>query len=71
MVNSGTEDLLLHTIQYRRACAVNEEKKALHLVVYFSRIMYKYYPHIGFIQIKHNEEGEKPTMKYSTIYHIS
>ena len=33
--NSGTADLLLHVVQCWRSCAVDEEKWALPLVLYF------------------------------------
>ena len=56
--NSGTEDCLLHTVQCWSACAVNEKNQALPMVMYCSHIMYTYYSHIGFLPIKHNEEGK-------------
>ena len=40
--NSGTTDLLLRIVQYLRACAVDEEKRALPMVLYCSGMMYKY-----------------------------
>ena len=52
MGSSGTVDSLLHIVQCWRACAVNEENQALHLVLYFSHTMYKYYSRIGFPPIK-------------------
>ena len=71
MGNSGTSDLLLHMVKCWRVCAVNEENQALNLVLYCSHMMYTNYSPLGFSPIKHNEETKKPTMKYSTIYHIS
>ena len=41
LINSGRADLLLHIVQHWRVCAVNEENKALTLVMYCSHIMYK------------------------------
>ena len=58
MGNSGTSDLLLHTVQCWRACAVNEENKALPMVLECSHMMYKYYSCLGFHPIEHNEEGK-------------
>ena len=58
MVNSVTADLLLQIVQCWNACAVDEEKLALHIVLYCSGIMYKYYSRNLFFPIKHNEEGK-------------
>ena len=41
--NSGTADLLLHILQCWSACAVDEEKLDLRMVLYSSGIMYKSY----------------------------
>ena len=46
--NSGTSYLLLHIVQYWRACVVNEENQALPMVICCSQVMYKYYSHLGF-----------------------
>ena len=37
---------------------VDEEKWALPVVSCCSAMMYKYYSHLGFIQIKYNKEGK-------------
>ena len=55
--NSGTEDLSLHIIQCWFSCVVGKEKRSLPMVLYCSVIIYKYYSRLGFIPIKHNEEG--------------
>ena len=39
-------------IQCLRACAVNEENPSLHMVLYYSHMMYKYYFRLGFFTIK-------------------
>ena len=52
MVNSGTENLLLHMLQCWRSCLVDEEKRSLPMVLYCLGIMYKYYYHLGFLPIK-------------------
>ena len=59
MINSVTVDLLLHVVQCRRACAVNESNQNLHLVMYCLHLMYKYYYRLVFFPINHNEEGKK------------
>ena len=41
--NSGTADLLLNILQCWSACAVDEEKLDLRMVLYSSGIMYKSY----------------------------
>ena len=41
--NSSTADLLLHILHCSSACAVDEEKLDLHMVLYSSGIMYKSY----------------------------
>ena len=46
--NSGTAYLLLHIVQCWHVCAVGEENQDLHMVLYCSSMMYKYYSHIGF-----------------------
>ena len=58
LVNSGTEYLLLHLVQCWHACAVNEENQDIPMILYYSHMMYKYYSHLGFFPIKHNEEGK-------------
>ena len=54
--NSGTADLLLHTVKCWHACAVNEENQALYMVLNCSHMIYKCYSRIGFTPIKHNKE---------------
>ena len=53
---SDTADLLLHIVQCWRIWVVNEENQALHMVLYCSHMMYKYYYHLECYPIKHNEE---------------
>ena len=53
--NSGTSYILLHIVQCWRAYAVDKEKQSLPMIIYCSQTMYKYYSHIGFYPIKHNE----------------
>ena len=48
--NSGTEDLLLHIEIVCCACAVDEERMALTMVLYCSGMMYKYYFRLGYSQ---------------------
>ena len=50
LVNSGTEDLLLHIVQRWRVCAVNEENWALTMVLHCLHMMYKYNSCPGFSQ---------------------
>ena len=59
MENSGTEYLSLHIVKCWRACEINEENKALPLVLYCSYMIYKYYSCLGFTPIKYNEKGKK------------
>ena len=40
--------------------AFNEENEALPMVLYCSDMIYKYYSHLRFVSIKHNEEGKNP-----------
>ena len=56
--NSGTTYLLLHIVQFFHECAVDEENLYLHMVIYCSHMMYKFYSRFGFSPIKHNEEGK-------------
>ena len=56
LVNSVTADSLLHKIQCWRACAVDEEKRNLPLVMYCLCMMYKFYYRLVFLLIKHNKE---------------
>ena len=58
LLNPGTSDLLVHIVNYWRACAVNEENWYLPIVLYCSHMMYQYYSRLGFFPIKHNEEGK-------------
>ena len=58
--NSGTSDLLLKILQCCRACAFDEDKQVLPMVLYCSGMMYKYYSGIGFLQINHKEERQNP-----------
>ena len=55
--NTGTVYFLLQIVQCRSACAVDDDNWSLPVVLYCSEIMYKYYSHIGFLLIKHDEEG--------------
>ena len=48
--NSGTSDLVLHTVQCWRVCSVDEENRALPMVLYCSGMIYKYDFHLGFNQ---------------------
>ena len=48
--NSGTKNLLLYKVQCLCACVVDEEKRALPMVLYCSGMMYKYYSRIIFSQ---------------------
>ena len=57
LINAGTPDLLLLMIQCWRVYKVGKENQSLHMVLYCSGIMFKYYSHLGFLLIKHNEEG--------------
>ena len=54
--NAGTADLLLRILQCWCTCTVNVENSDLPMVLYFSQMMNKYYSHLGFSPIKHNEE---------------
>ena len=56
--NSDTDDLLLHIVQCWSACAVDEDNCYLTMVLYWSGIILKYYLRLGFLPIKHNEEGK-------------
>ena len=56
LINSGKEDLLLHTVKCWNAYAVDEKNWSIHTVLYCSGIMYKYYSCLGFLPIKNNEE---------------
>ena len=56
--NAGTADLLLGILQCWCTCTVNVENSDLPMVLYFSQMMNKYYSHLGFSPIKHNEEGK-------------
>ena len=71
LVNPGTSDLLLNIVQCWRACSVNEENRALPMVLYCSKMMYKYYSFPGFFQSNTMSMQKIFTIKYSTIYHIS
>ena len=44
-------DLLLHVVQCLCACAVDEEKSSLTMVLYFSDMMYKYHSRLVFSPI--------------------
>ena len=48
--NSGTTYLSLHIVQCWSECAVDEENRYLHMVMYCSHRMYKYYSLLGFFQ---------------------
>ena len=56
--NSGTTYLLLQIVLCWREFEVDEENWDISMVLYCSFMMYKYYQHIGFLQIKHNKEGK-------------
>ena len=56
--NSGTSYLLLYIVKCWCACAVDEDKWARPMVIYYSVMMYKYYYCIIFTPIKHNKEGK-------------
>ena len=51
---TGADDLLLHMIKFWRACAVDEDNRAITMVLYYSGMMYKYYYHLRFNPIKIN-----------------
>ena len=70
LVNSGTEDLLLHIVQCWREFSFNEEKLKLPIFMCFLVKMYRYYSYLGCFSIKNNEERKIFILKYSTIYHI-
>ena len=53
--NVGIVYLLLHIVKCLRACAVDKENRYLPIVMYCSGMMYKYYAHLEFLPIKHNE----------------
>ena len=46
-------------LQCWHACAFDDEKWAITMVMYCSWMMYKYYSCLGFFPIKHNEEGKE------------
>ena len=56
--NAGTSDFLIHVVQWRCACESDKDNSSIHMVIYSSGIMYEYYSHIGFLPIKHIEEGK-------------
>ena len=58
LVNLGTSYLLLHIVKCWSACAVDEEKSDLPIVMHYSGMMYKYYYRLRFFPIKHNKEGK-------------
>ena len=58
MGNSGTEYLLLHTVQFWHACAVDEENWSLHMFLYCSHMVNKYYSRLVFVPIKRKKEGK-------------
>ena len=55
--NTGTPDLFLHSVQLWSASTVDEENLDLPMVLYCSRMIYKYYSHLECITIIHNKEG--------------
>ena len=64
LVNLGTSYLLLHIVQCCRACAVDEERRAIPMVLYCSGTMYKYYSHPGFFQSNTMRKEEIFTTNY-------
>ena len=58
LVNSGTADLLLHKVQCWCSCAVDEDKRALPMVIYCSDMIYNYYSCLDFPPTKNNTEGK-------------
>ena len=58
MGNSGIEYLSLHIVQCWRSCVVDEEKRDVHMIMYCSCMVYRYYSRIGFLPIKQNGEGK-------------
>ena len=56
LVDTDSAELLSCILKLLCVCAVYEENQALSVVMYCSDIMYKYYSHIRFLPIKHNEE---------------
>ena len=70
--NACKLDLLLHIVQWCRACAVDKNKWDIYIVLYCTGMMYKYYSRLGFLPIKqyYNEvtlsesiESSYPTWK--------
>ena len=57
MINSGTEDLLLHIVQFWRACTVTEENRDPPMVIYCSHMTHRDYSRLGLPPIK--KQGRK------------
>ena len=68
--NSGTVYLVLQIVQCWRACAVDEDKRVLTMVLYCSGIVYKYIIVLVLPPSKTPGKEKIIIIKYSTIYHI-
>ena len=68
--NAGTEDLLLHIIQYWCACEFSKEIQYLHVSLYFSYMVYKYYYFIGLLPMKYNDKGNIYNEIFNNIPHF-